>query len=247
MNKKWRELRICPTPASPGTLLRRSCQDFIKANFADHWRGRRLLVDWLDSHLFCFLLLFRVVHFGIFRRLPSNIWESFSHQMMGRQPSITPLNPTPLSKTARLHACTPLTAWSGATSRDVLLLHSPFCQGSSSLGLEAHVKESNFPCSLPPKQLPLYRKMHFSAPLPTRPHLEGGFGGPTTAGDPLLPPAPRPVHHTPLREGIRKSCCFGWIKIQTFCPKLTTCSKTGRSDGMEDVGAFPEKSLPGGS
>lgn len=56
-----------------------------------------------------------------------------------------------------------------------------------------------------------------------------------------------PVHHTPLHEGIRKSCWFGWIKTQRFYPKLTTCCKTGRCDGKEEKRAFPEKSLLGGS
>lgn len=161
---------------------------------------------------------------------------------MERQPSITPL-----LKTARPHACAPLTAWLGVTSREALLLHGPFCWDGSSPGLEAHVKESDFPSSLPPKQLLPYRKIHFSAPLPLRPDLGGGFGGCTTAGVPLLPSCPLPVHHPPLREGIRKSCCFGWIKILTFCPKLTTCCKTGGSDGKEEKRAFPERSLSGGS
>lgn len=100
-----------PSQVLSSRLSQLKYQDFTETNFVDRWRGRRLLVDWLESHLFCFhLLLFWAVHFGTFRRLPYNIWASFSHKMMERQPSITPLNATPLLKTACPHACVSFTA-----------------------------------------------------------------------------------------------------------------------------------------
>jgi len=51
---------------------------------------------------------------------------------------------------------------------------------------------------------------------------------------------PTPVHHTYLCEATRKSWCFGWVKIQALCHKITMCCKTGGSDRKEKERAFPQ-------
>lgn len=80
------------------------------------------------------------------------------------------------------------------------------------------MKELNFHVFLPTKELLFWRKTPFSALLPAHPDLGGGFRGFTTASVPasFSPPV---VHHALFHEGIRRSCCFGWIKLQTFSLK----------------------------
>lgn len=157
-----------------------------------------LLTGWNPIY-FVFFFCFGRVHFGVFRRLPSNIWEQFSHQMMGRQPLVIPLIPTPLLKKAHLHVCAPLTSQLGTTTRDTPLLWGPFCWGSSSSGLEVHRKKSNFPHSLPPSSSCSTGKCIFLTP-PCSPWPQRRFWGSTTADVPLFPYHP-PSASQPLCEG----------------------------------------------
>lgn len=160
----------------------------MKVSYEDRWRGGRLLADCSESHLSFFLpLLFWVVNCGTLRRLPSNIWESFSHQMMERQPSITPLNPSPLLKTARPHMCTPLAARSGANYQEApLLCCKPTWGNLTSLD------------SLPTEQLLSCRNMHFCAPFPACPTWEEICGCFTSPGVWLLLPCPPQSIISPL-------------------------------------------------
>lgn len=218
--KKETELWSCSVPAFPGVWLRRSHQDCIEANFVDHCRGRRLLVVCLESHAFCFLLLFWVVLFGIFRRLPSNIWELFSPKKWWEDNS-------------QLHHWIPPHCWKQHICMHVPHLLPDLGQPPERL---SSFTDPSARMALPHGWKPMWRNqisMSFCPPSnscstgkynflpphpPAYPDLGRGFRGSTTASVPysFSPPL---VHHTLFHERIRKSCCFGWIKTQTFFPK----------------------------